>query len=419
MQEGASKVYIVGIGDDGKKSLSTSVIEIVESAEILFGGERHLSFFPDVPAQKITVKSNLSDVVNIISENLGKRRMVVLASGDPLFYGIAKYLMSRIPKEHFHVIPNVSSMQLAFARVKESWDDAALTSVHAKPIENLLGVVENAKKVGIFTDNKNTPSKIAEFLLKHGLSGFKAYVCENLGGKDERVTEARLEDMVKMEFSPLNVVILIKNDVEDKEFSKTFPRTWTIGIPDEEFFQRIPQKGLITKAEVRVISISKMKINSHDVIWDIGAGSGSVSIEAALIARSGTVYAIERNLEDIDNIKKNINKFGVKNVKVIHGVAPDCLDEIKDHPDSVFIGGSSGNMKEIIVRCAKRLKPYGKIVINAVTIESLYEATEGLKECNFNYDITLLNVARSKDIIGLTRLEALNPIFVISGEKKQ
>jgi precorrin-6Y C5,15-methyltransferase (decarboxylating) len=419
MQKDISKVYIVGIGDDGKTSLSSSVIEIIENAEILFGGQRHLSFFPDIHAEKIAIKSNLDEIVNIISNNLGKKQIVVLASGDPLFYGIAKYLMSRIAKEHFHIIPNVSSMQLAFARVKESWDDAVLTSVHAKPIENLLNVVENAKKVGIFTDSKNTPSKIAEFLLKHGLSGFKAYVCENLGGEDERITETRLEDMVNMEFSPLNVVILIKNDVEDREFSKTFPRTWTIGIPDEEFFQRIPQKGLITKAEVRVISISKMKINSRDVIWDIGAGSGSVSIEAALIAKSGTVYAIEKNPEDIDNIKKNINKFGVKNVRVIHGVAPDCLDEIKDHPDSVFIGGSSGNMKEIIVRCAKRLKPHGKIVINAVTIENLYEATAGLKECNFNYDITLLSVARSKDIIGLTRLEALNPIFVISGGKKQ
>jgi precorrin-6Y C5,15-methyltransferase (decarboxylating) len=319
-------------------------------------------------------------------------------------------------------------MQLAFARVKESWDDAVLTSVHAKPIENLLDVVENAKKVGIFTDDKNTPSRIADFLLKHGLGGFKAYVCENLGGEDERVTEAQLEDLVDMEFSPLNVVILVKKDEEAKELSKPPSwvttqgseepqRAWTIGIPDEEFFQRTPQKGLITKAEVRVISLSKMKISSQSVVWDIGAGSGSVSIEAALIATSGVVYAIEKNSEDIENIKKNINKFGVKNVRVIHGVAPDCLDEVKDYPDSVFIGGSSGNMKEIIVRCAKRLKPHGKIVINAATIENLYEATRGLKECNFNCDVTLLSVARSKEIIGLTRFEALNPIFVISGKR--
>jgi precorrin-6Y C5,15-methyltransferase (decarboxylating) len=409
------KVYIVGIGDDGKKSLSASVLDMVEEAEVLFGGERHLSFFPDVSSQKITVKSNLSEVVDIISSNLNKKRMVVLASGDPLFYGIAKYLMNKIPKEHFEIIPNVSSMQLAFARVKESWDDAVLASIHAKPIENLLDVVDKAKKIGIFTDDKNTPSRIADFLLKSGIGGFKAYVCENLGGEDERVTETELGDLSNMEFSPLNVLILVK---KDEEFKVESTRSWTIGIPDEEFFQRMPHKGLITKQEVRVISLSKMNIRSRSVIWDIGAGSGSVSIESALIAKSGMVYAVEKNPEDVENVKKNIEKFEVKNVKVIHGLAPNCLDEIRDRPDSVFIGGSSRNMKEIIAKCVERLKPEGKVVINAATIENLYEATSGLKGCNLTFDVTLLSAARSKELIGLTRFDALNPVFVISGEKK-
>jgi precorrin-6Y C5,15-methyltransferase (decarboxylating) len=409
------KVYIIGIGDDGKKSLSASVLDIVKEAEILFGGERHLSFFPSVSAQKITVKSNLSDVVKTISGNLDKKRMVVLASGDPLFYGIAKYLMSKIPKGHFEVIPNVSSMQLAFARAKESWDDAVLASAHAKPIENLLDVVDKAKKIGIFTDDKNTPSRIADFLLKNGIVGFKAYVCENLGGEDERVTEAELGDLPNMEFSPLNVLILVK---KEEEFKVEPTRSWTIGIADEEFFQRTPQKGLITKQEVRVISLSKMNIKSRSVIWDIGAGSGSVSIESGLIAKSGFVYAVEKNAEDVENVKKNIEKFRVKNVKVIQGLAPDCLDEIRDRPDSVFIGGSSGNMKEIIAKCVERLKPEGKIVINAATIENLYEATSGLKGCNLTFDVTLLSAARGKELIGLTRFDALNPVFVISGEKK-
>lgn len=416
MKKGVNRVYIIGIGDNGKKSLSAPVLDIVNEAEILFGGERHLSFFPGISAQKITVRSNLSDVVKTISENLGKKQMVVLASGDPLFYGIAKYLMSKIPKEYFEVIPNVSSMQIAFARIKESWDDAVLTSVHARPIESLLGVIEGAKKIGLFTDDKNTPSRIADFLLKNALSGFKAYVCENLSGEDERVTEADIGDLVHMEFSPLNVLILIK---KDEEIQVKPQWSWTIGIADEEFFQRTPQKGLITKQEVRVISLSKMNIRSRSIIWDIGAGSGSVSIEAALIAKSGVVYAIEKNPEDIENIKKNIEKFGVKNVNVICGIAPDCLDEIGDRPDSVFIGGSSGNMEGIITKCVERLKPEGKIVINAVTIENLYEATSGLKGCNLTFDVTLVSVARSKELIGLTRFDALNPVFVISGEKNE
>ncbi len=193
---------------------------------------------------------------------------------------------------------------------------------------------------------------------------------------------------------------------------------WTIGIPDKEFYQRKPLQGLITKAEVRVISLSKMSIRPDSVVWDIGAGSGSVSIEAALIAKNGSVHAIEKNLEDCENVRQNIQKFGATNVELIHGVAPENLEAFPD-PDAVFIGGSGGKMSEIISISASRLRNGGRIVVDAATIENLAEALAGLKDNRLCTAVTMVSIGRSKDIIGLTRFEALNPVFVLSGWREE
>ncbi len=192
---------------------------------------------------------------------------------------------------------------------------------------------------------------------------------------------------------------------------------WTIGIPDKEFHQRKPLQGLITKAEVRVISLSKMCIRSDSVVWDIGAGSGSISIEAALIARSGSVYAIEKNPEDCENVRKNIEKFATTNVELLHCLAPDGLHDLPD-PDTVFVGGSGGNMAEIIGISAQRLREGGRIVVDAATVENLAEALSCLKNNGLFTEVTMVSIGRSKEIIGLTRFEALNPVFVLSSWKE-
>lgn len=194
-------------------------------------------------------------------------------------------------------------------------------------------------------------------------------------------------------------------------------RQWTFGIPDDEFHQRKPLRGLITKSEVRVIALSKMRIRPDSIVWDIGAGSGSISIEAALIAGEGSVHAIEKNLEDCEIAQKNIQKFGTANVQLLHGTAPDFLESFPD-PDAVFVGGSAGKMSEIIDIACRRLRPGGRIVVDAATIENLSEAAACLKNNGLLVDITMVSVSRSKDIIGLTRFEAMNPVFVITGRRK-
>lgn len=394
-----NKVVVVGIGDSGPDSLGREALRAIEGAELLVGGDRHLGFFSSHPAEKFPIRDNLKEIVARIQTE--KRRVVVLASGDPLFHGIAGYLSNKVGRDRLEILPNISSMQLAFARIKESWNDAVLVSCHAKPIEDAIDLVRDAKKVGMFTDDENTPAKVAKELLNAGIGDFRAYICENLGGADERVVQADLSELPTMTFAPLNVLILLK-----KAQAGTLTRKeWTFGIPEEAFFQRQPLKGLITKTEVRVISLSKMRIRPGHVVWDIGAGSGSVGVEAALLGAK--VWAVEKNKDDCDIIQKNVEKFGTSEVTVVHGTAPAALSGFPA-PDAVFIGGSGGEMTEIIRLSQERLKPRGRLVVNVATLENLVNLGE----------VTLVQVSRSRPILDLTRLEAQNPIFIIAWEKE-
>lgn len=406
------KVYIVGVGDDGAAGLPSRALQIIQSAEILLGGERLLAFFPGVPAQKFPIGANLDEVAEAIKSYLGRKRIVVLASGDPNFYGIAQYLIHKLGREPFEIIPGVSAMQLAFAKIKESWDDAVLTSVHARPMEGIVDLVRANRKIGIFTDDKHTPAAVAQALLAHGVDGYRAYVGENLGGAEERITETDLRGLVRQKFAPLNTLILIR-----EKPAPTPARPWTLGIPDEEFYQRKPLKGLITKSEVRVIALAKMRLKEDSIAWDIGAGAGSVSVEAALIAKKGQVYAIEKSAEDVAIVKKNIAKFGVGNVWVAHGLAPEGLDRWPD-PDAVFVGGSGGRMEAILDAACRRLRPQGRIVVDAATWENLSEAVRVLRGKGWATEITMVSVARSKEVVGLTRWEALNPVFIVASQRE-
>lgn len=392
-------MVVVGIGDSGPDSLGREALRAIEGAEVLVGGDRHLGFFSSHAAEKFPIRDNLKDVVAKIQGE--KRRVVVLASGDPLFHGIAGYLSNKVGRDRLEILPNISSMQLAFARIKESWNDAVLVSCHAKPIEDAIDLIRDAKKVGMFTDDENTPGRVAKELAAAGIGDFRAYVCENLGGEDERIVQADLSELPGMTFAPLNVLILIK-----KASAGTLQRKeWTFGIPEEAFFQRQPLKGLITKTEVRVISLSKMRIRPGHVVWDVGAGSGSVSVEAALLGAK--VWAVEKNKDDCEIVRKNVEKFGAKEVTVVHGTAPGALLDLPA-PDAVFVGGSGGEMAEIIRLSQERLKPGGRLVLNVATLENLVNLGE----------VTLVQVSRSRPILDLTRLEAQNPIFIIAWEKE-
>ncbi|WP_412758928.1 precorrin-6y C5,15-methyltransferase (decarboxylating) subunit CbiE [Metabacillus fastidiosus] len=394
-------IKLIGIGDNGQESLLPQYAQWIEESEVLVGGERVLAFFPNYQGEKITVKGGLKAIVERLQEE--NRPTVVLASGDPLFYGIGGYLSSKI---NIEVYPYLSSVQLAFSKMGESWQDAYFVSVHGRSMKGLAQRVDGRAKIALLTDAENSPNRIAEYLLTFGMTEYKAFVAENIGGENEQYRWFTLDEMKEAEFSLLNVVILKRTEKGPE---------WSIGIEDEEFIQRKPDKGLITKKEIRTLSIGALNLQKTTVVWDIGTCTGSMAIEAARIATEGEVFAVEKNEADLENCLQNMKKFRT-DFTAVHGKAPERLDEFKD-PDAVFIGGTAGGMEAILSICCERLKENGRIVLNAVTIENLSEALQAFKQNGFETTITLAQISRSKPILNLTRFDALNPIYIITAKR--
>lgn len=394
-------IKLIGIGANGKASLLPMYETWINESECLIGGERQLAFFPDYLGEKILIKGGLTTLVNDLKNET--RNIVILASGDPLFYGIGSFLASKVNLE---IYPNISSIQLAFAKLGERWHDAKFISVHGRALEGLAQKVDGEEKVALLTDEENNPAKIATYLLNYQMTEYRAFVAENLGGEEERCRHFTLAEMAVEQFSPLNIVIL-KKESEGP--------VWSFGIDDQEFSQRKPEKGLITKKEIRILSLSALQLKKDSTVWDIGTCTGSMAIEAARIATEGKVFAIEKNEQDLQNCLENQKKFRT-DFTVVHGKAPDHLDQFAD-PDAVFIGGTAGNIDDIIDICCMRLRSNGRIVLNAVTIENLMHAIHRFKHNQMNVDITLAQLSKSKPILELTRFEALNPIYIITAMK--
>src|SRR5262249_12639458 len=275
---------------DGLAGLTVKARDLILSAELVLGSDNTLSLMPELKAERYRIGADLQEVVRTVESNAAKR-MVIVASGDPLFYGVARYLCDRLGKDRFEVLPHVSSMQLAFARVKESWEEAYLTNLATHSLDEVLDRIRTTEVVGLFTSEQEDPPTIARQLLARGLDYFRAYVCENLGGPDERVTQAELAEIKDMEFSPLNVLIL-KRKPGRPDQQRQAARFRLFGNADDVFAQSQPKSGLITQAEVRAIVLSQLDVQPGAIVWDVGAGSGSVAIEAAQLARPGAVYAV-------------------------------------------------------------------------------------------------------------------------------
>ncbi len=394
---------LIGIGDNGLESLLPQYVHWIEDCEVLVGGERVLEFFPSFTGEKIMIKGGLSALVERLTAET--RDTVILASGDPLFYGIGGYLAKKLDIE---VYPYMSSVQLAFAKMGESWQDAYVTSIHGRSIKGLAQRIDGKKKVALLTDADNNPTALARYLKHFGMTEYRAFVAENLQGTNEKFGWYSLDELETADFSLLNVVIL-------KQTSE--PIHYSLGIDDEEFSQRKPDKGLITKKEIRVLSLQAMQLQQDSIVWDVGTCTGSMAIEAGKLAPEGQIFAVEKNAPDLENCLQNQQKFRV-DMTAIHSKAPAGLENFPD-PDAIFIGGTGGEMIELLQLCCSRLKQNGRIVLNAATIENLYKAVEVFKACGFTVDILQAQLARSKPILDMTRFVPLNPIYIITAYRKE
>ena len=409
-----AKINIVGIGADGLNGVTDTARQLVMEAELLIGESHCLALVPEAPGQRVTVGVQLDDVATRL-EGSGDQRAVVLAVGDPLFYGVARYLCDRLGKDRFEVVPHVSSMQLAFARVKESWEEAFLTNRAGHGVEAVLGQIRVAEKVGLFTSEQTPPNLVAQTMLDNGLDNFTAYVCENLGSPDERVTQGALAELAAQQFAPLNVMILVRKPSAPDRPSESIGRR-LFGNPDEAFLQSKPKRGLLTPSEIRSMALAELDIGPASVVWDVGAGSGSVAIEAAQIASDGAVYAIEMDPEDYELITKNAEHFGVANLTPVLGRAPEAWEDLPD-PDCVFVGGSGRQLARLIEPAFARLKTGGRLVVTMGSIDNLADVEALLREQCPDVKLWMMNFARGTYQLERIRFEAINPTFVISAVK--
>ena len=410
-----TKIPIIGIGPDGLAGLTVRSRDLLLAAEVVFGSESALRLLPELTGEKVRIGADLPEIVQRIKAGLATKRQAVAATGDPLFYGTARYLCEKIGPDEFEVVPHVSSMQLAFARVKESWEEAYLTDLSTRTIDDVLDKVRIAETVGLFTSETYPPNRVARELLARGIDYFRAYVCENLGGKDERITQGELTELQDLRYDPLNVMILRrKPNVPDRP--RAGNQLSRFGNPDDVFAQTRPKTGLITQAEVRAVALSRLDLRPGDVAWDVGAGSGSVAIEMANLLAPGVVYAIEQDTADYHLIVANAEKFGVTNVKPVFGTAPAVFDGLPA-PDAVFVGGNGGEVARLLESAFVALRPGGRLVANVGTLEMITSTYAVLKRIAPNVDVLLLNFARGVEQLESLRFESVNPTVLLAVRK--
>ncbi len=426
----ANKLHVVGIG---YRPLGKRAQELVRAADVVLASSRLFEVFKrytefEAVKDRIKVINKVPDTVEFIRESLSQsalQSVVLLASGDPLFFGIGRRMREEFGKEAIEILPDLSSVQEAFARINEAWDDAVFISLHGGPdiakrralpyeAADIPLLLDRTGKMGILTDRENNPGVIARVLQSENgnqNSAITLYVCERLGYPDERITKGTPAEIASASFSDPNVVIIMKERVQSSWVRGQETRV-TFGLREDEIDH---ERGLITKDEVRAVTLHKLRLPRSGVLWDIGAGSGSVSLEAAGICPGLTICAIEKEDARVNTIRENALRRQAGNVRIVHGSAPEALLDLPA-PDRVFIGGSGGNLGDII-RLVNEKMPAGIVVINAASLDTLGAALAALDANGYSAEVAEISVSRSKVVAGKRLMSALNPVFIIHGEK--
>ena len=426
----SEKCTLLGILDDGWAGLSDGARARLSAADLVIGAGRTLElvagFLPTSAAQK-AMDGALGEVPGWIAAARAEgRSVVVLATGDPLCHGIASWLAGKLGPVEIEIIPALSTLQIAFARFQKPWNDVAIASCHSSDagewtfgatpehgLYPLIRAVARSAKVAAFTGPHNTPARIARALLiaGYGDAARISVACRLLLPDEQLFADLTAAQAAAIDFPEPNVV-LIDRVADDRQ-----P---TFGREDDEYLQRTPDKGLITKQEARALSLAKLRLAPDAIVWDIGAGSGSVGIEASRLAPFGHVYAIEKNEADAANALANARRFRASNYTLAEGRAPEQLDHWPD-PDAVFIGGSGGELATLITLIVGRLKPGGRLVMNFVTIENLATATAELTAASasagISWDVVQLQASRSQPILDMHRMAAQNPVWIVTAAK--
>lgn len=390
-------VYIVGTGTNGTGSLTYEAWRAIDESTLLIGASRMLEPYADTDKECIAaVKA--TDIACAIMKST-ESKIAVLMSGDVGFYSGASSLLPLLEDIETLLIPGISSVNAFFARIKKPWQDAHFVSLHGRESDIVAAVRRNTKT---FCITGGGVSLIAGVLKEYGFGGLKVYVGENLGYDSEKITLTTVAKLSEAKTDSL-CVLLIENDNPEAQIP--------VGIDDEDFLRG---KAPMTKSEIRAVTLSKLRLKPTDICYDVGAGTGSVTIEMALSCYNGRVYAIERDEEALPLIRKNALRFRAANIDILSGEAPEALLSLPT-PDAVFIGGSGGNLDEIIDLILDK-NQHARIVVNAITLETLQLAVGTFEKAGIIPEIVQVSVSKTRKLGRYNLLTAQNPVFIISGQ---
>ena len=393
------QITLLGIGMGSRDTLTIEGEKALEKAELLIGARR-IADSVKMPHHTVIYEYDSEKILKCIEENSQYEHIVIALSGDVGFYSGAKKLLHNLG-EDTRMICGISSVVYFMAKAGLSWDDAKIVSAHGRNC-NLVSLICHSKKVFSILGTKDGISSLAGRLVSYGMGDVLLYVGENLSYENEKIFVKPAKELVSYEGDALCVVCAY-----NKNASKLMS---THGIKDECF---IRGKAPMTKEEVRTVSLMKLGLSEDSVCYDVGAGTGSVAVEMALRAHQGKVYAIEKKEDALALILENKKKFAADNLEIVGGCAPEAMEELPV-PTHAFIGGSSGNLKEII-RLLLNKNPEVKIVINCITLETVGEAMEAIREFDFQErDIVQMSVSRSKEVGRYHMMMGENPIYIFT-----
>lgn len=397
-------ISCIGIGMGTLDTLTHEAAETIRNADILFGAKRILESVEHMPgllheSQERVEEYRSAQIAEYLSTRPHLTRIVILMSGDVGFYSGARLVQDAFPDEKIDYYCGISSVVYFASKVPTSWQDAKLLSAHGRSL-NLLNCVQRYPKIIMIVSGVEDVRAICQELVEAEMTYVHVTVGTNLSYQEETVTSGTPEAFLQAETTGLHIM-LIEN-----------PQAKHIIVPgmsDESFVRgKVP----MTKEEIRILSVAKLQLTEDSIVYDVGAGTGSVSMECARLCTSGTVYAVERNPEGIALIRENSKKLRLSNVKAIEGLAPEALMDLPA-PTHAFIGGSAGNMGEILdVLRAKN--PSVRIVINTIALESISEVMQLLKERGYDADIVQISAAKSRVLGRYHMMTGLNPVYIIT-----
>ena len=402
------KVTIIGAGPGNPDLLSRAALDAIDIADVVIGAHRALAGI-DVPPDVVRYELvKTADIVAALTDAASWQRAVVVMTGDVGLFSGARRLVEALSGDaqvDVRVIPGISSASYLAARLARPWQDWRFASAHGVACD-IVAEAERAGELFLATSGGEDPSRLSGELVQAGFGDARVTVAERLSYPDERITCATASEIAGQTFDDLNVMLI---EFAGGAASSRWPYA-SSGIPDELFIRGdVP----MTKQEVRAVALAKLRLTATDTVWDVGAGTGSVSIEAALVARAGSVWAVERNAAGVRLIRENADVFGCGNVHAVPGVAPEALAKLPV-PDAVFVGGSAGELPSI-VEAALEKNSQVRLCVPCVTVETLTEACALLSGSRFKgFEACQVSAARAEAVGSHHLMKAQNPVFLVS-----